>query len=312
MLMYLASLVFASTMFNLGLFLSCLSKSSAISLVFGLFLWLFLAVLLPNSSAYVASQYGSIDSPDELSGKLQAVTEARRSEIDESTKDINKDGSETVTSAFGAFGHLYDALCNKSEMDYCRKLYAVTEPIQVKYANKLLTVKEMHMSDLIRQRRLAERIAAVSPMVLYENVMSLLAGTSTGEFRRFGENVRAYRDEIVKYIRSETENFTSTTYFTPSKEGDYERMINVYYKPFLEAKDKEKKAELYKTAVARYEQVMKKTPSLDLQGFPKFTYRSSDITDTLRRVLPRLGLLVVVGFMFLSLSYVAFLRYDVR
>ena len=312
MLMYLASLVFATTMFNLGLFLSCLSKSSATSLVFGLFLWLFLAALLPNSSAYVASQFGSIDSPDELSGKFQAVTEARRSEIGEATRDIKEDGSETVSNALGAFGHYYSAFCNKSEMDYRRKVYPVTEPIEIKYGDKLFAVKEMYMNDLIRQRRLAERIAAVSPIVLYENVMSLLAGTSTGEFRRFRENVRAYRDEIVSYIRSETENFTSTTYFTPSKEGDHERMIEVYYKPFLEAKDKEKKAELYKTAVARYEQMMKETPSLNLQGFPKFTYHPSDITDTIRQVLLRLGLLVVVGFVFFSLSYVAFLRYDVR
>ncbi len=311
-LMYFACLAFTVAMFNLGLLLSCLSKSSATSLVFGLFLWLFLTALLPNSSAYVASQFGSIDSPDEISGKLQAVTEASKSEIDELTKDIKKDGSETVSNALGAFGHTYSVLCNKSEMDYRRKVYTVTEPIEIKYGDKLLTVKEMHTNGLIRQKQLAETIAAVSPIALYENVMSILAGTDSEGFKRFRDNLRAYRNKVVDYIRSETENFTSTSYFTPSQEGDYERVIEEYYKPFLEAKDKEKNAELYKAAVARYEQILKETPSLGLQDFPKFTNRPPSITGTLREVIPKLGLLVVAGVLFFSLSYAAFLRYDVR
>ena len=311
-LMYLASLAFTATMFNLGVLLSCLSKSSATSLVFGLFLWVLLAVILPNSSGYVASQFGAIDSPDELSAKLKAVAEARKIKIDEATQDIKEDGTETVTNALGAFGHLYDALCNKSEMDYRRRLYPVTELIKIEYADKLLNVKEMHMDGLTRQRQLAETLTAVSPIALYENLMSVLAGTHSGGFRRFRGRVRSYRNGVVDYVRSETQNFTSTSYFTPSKEGDYERMIEVYYQPFLEARDEKKKAELYKTAVARFEQLVKETPRLGLQDFPKFTERPPGMIGTLRQAVPKLGLMVVTGLLFFSLSYIAFLRYDVR
>ena len=311
-LIYFAALIFVSTMFNLGLLLSCLSKSSAISLVFGLFLWMFLAAILPNSSAYVASQFGTIDSPDELSGKLQAVKNARKSESDELTKGIKEDGSETVTSAIGAFGHTYSALCNKSEMDYRRRLYPVTEPIKIKYVDKLLSVKEMHMNGLIRQKQLAETIAGASPIVLYEDLMSILAGTNSGGFKQYIDNVRDYRGEVVDYIRSKTENFTSTFYFTPCKEGDYERMIEVYYKPVLEAKDKEKRAELYKAVVARFNRMVNETPFLDLQDFPKFTYRPRSIQQTLREAIPTLGFLIIAGILFFSFSFVAFLKYDVR
>lgn len=311
-LMYLASLAFTAVMFNLGLFLSCLSKSSATSLVFVLFLWLLLAAILPNSSAYIASQFGTIDSTEELSGKLKAVADARKSEIDESTKDIKEDGSESATGALGAFGHFYSVLCNESEMEYRRKRYPIAEPIEIKYVDKLLSVKEVHINGLIRQKRFAETVAAVSPLVLYENVMSILAGTNSEGFQRFRNNVRAYRREVFDYIRSETENFTSTSYFTTSKEGDYERMMEVYYKPFIEAKDKEKKDELYKAITARYKQMVKETPPLNLQDFPKFSYRPQSIADTLRQAIPKLGLLVIAGILFFSLSYVAFLRYDVR
>lgn len=311
-LMYFASLVFVAAIFNLGLLLSCLNKSSATSLVFGLFLWLFLAAIFPNASAYIASQLKPIDSPDELSGKLKAVTDARKSESDELTKGIKEDGSETVTNAPGAFGHTYSALCNKSEMDYRRKLYPVTEPIKIKNVDKLLSVKEMHMNGLIRQKQLAETIAGASPIVLYEDLMSILAGTNCGGFKQYIDNVRDYRSEVVDYIRSKTENFTSTFYFTPCKEGDYERMIEVYYKPVLEAKDKEKRAELYKAVVARFNRMVNETPFLDLQDFPKFTYRPRSIQQTLREAIPTLGFLIIAGILFFSFSFVAFLKYDVR
>ena len=311
-LMYFASLVFVAAIFNLGLLLSCLSKSSATSLVFGLFLWLFLAAILPNSSAYVASRFRPIESPEELSGKLKVVTDQRGREIKELTRDIKEDGSETESNAPGAFGHAYSMLCNKSFINYHRKEYPVTEPVKIRYVDKLLSVKEMHMNDLMRQKQLAETIARASPIVLYENLMSVLAGTDSGGSKRFKEDVRAYRNEVADYIRSKTENFTSTSYFTPCKEGDYEKLMEKYYKPILEAKDQEKRAELYKAAMTLYTQMAKETPSLDLQDFPKFTYRPRSIAQTLREAIPTLGLLVIAGILFFSLSFVAFLRYDVR
>ncbi len=311
-LMYFASLVFVTAMFNLALLLSCLCRSSATSLVFGLFLWLFLAAILPNSSAYIASQLKPIESDEEFSGKVKTVTDQLDSEINELNKDVKKDGSEDATDAPGAFGHTYYRLCNKSEMDYNRKKYSVMEPVKIKYFDKILGVKEVHLNDLVKQKQFADKLAGSSPIVLYENLMSVLAGTDFGNYKCFKNNVRTYGNEVADYIRFKTENFASTSYFTPCKEGDYERIIEIYYKPFLEAKDKEKKAELYKATIARYEQMVKETPPLNLQDMPKFSYRPQSIGDTLRQAIPKLGFLIIAGILFFSLSYVAFLRYDVR
>lgn len=311
-LMYLASLVFVAVMFNFGLLLSCVSKSSATSLVFGLFLWLFLVAILPNSSVYVASQLGTVNSPDELSGKLKAVVDARRNEIHELTQDIKVEGNESETDSIGAFGQYYAILCNKGKMDYRRKVYPVTEPIKIKYMDKLLGIKEAYMNGLIKQKRLAETIAVLSPIVLYENVMSILAGTDSGGSKHFRKSLRGYKNEVVDYIRSETENFTSSLYFTPSKEGEYERLIETYYKPFIEAKDKQKKAQLYQVAKAQYDRIVKDTPCLDLQDFPEFTYRPRTIAEILQEAVPKLGLLMITGTLLFFLSFVAFLRYDIR
>ena len=309
-LMYFASLVFVTVMFNLGLLLSCLSKNSAISLVFGLFLWLLFAAIFPSASAYIASQLKPIESAEEFYGKLKAVADQRDSEINELTKDIKGDGSES--DAPGAFGHIYVMVCDKNFMDYHRKRYPIMEATKIKYIDKVSDVKETHLNDLVRQKQFADNIARSSPIILYENLMSVLAGTDFGNFEHFKSNVRTYRNEVADYIRSKTENFASTSYFTPCKEGDYETLMGVYYKPIMEARDKEKKAALYRAATMRYEQMMKETPSLDLRDFPKFTYQPRSITESLQQAIPTVGLLIFASILFFSLSFVAFLKYDVR
>ncbi len=186
------------------------------------------------------------------------------------------------------------------------------EPTKIKYIDKVSDVKETHLNDLVRQKQFADNIARSSPIVLYENLMSVLAGTDFGNFEHFKSNVRTYRNEVADYIRSKTENFASTSYFTPCKQGDYERFMGVYYKPILEARDKEKKAALYRAATTRYEQMMKETPSLDLRDFPKFTYQPRSVTESLQQAIPTVGLLIFASILFFSLSFVAFLKYDVR
>jgi len=202
-------------------------------------------------------------------------------------------------------------MCDKSFMDYRRKRYPITEPVKVRYIDKVLGVKETHLNDLVRQRQLADSIAGSSPIVLYENLMSVLAGTDFGNFERFKSNVKSYRNEVADYVRSKTDNFASTSYFTTCKEGDWEKFIEVYYKPVMEAKDKETKAKLYQGAMNRYQQMMKETPSLNLQDFPKFTYQPRGIRMSLQQAIPAIGLLIFASILFFSLSFVAFLKYDV-
>ena len=203
-------------------------------------------------------------------------------------------------------------VCDVPFMDYHCKKYAATEPVKIKYLDKVLDVKENYLNDLVKQKQLANKIAKSSPIVLYENLMTILVGTDFENFKCFKNNVKTYKNNIADYIRSKTQNFTSSSYFTPCKKGDHEKFINIYYKPYLEAKDETEKAEAMKTVEKTYEQMMKETPSLDLRDFPKFTYQPRSIVESLRQAIPALGLLVFASVFFFSLSFVVFLKYDVR
>ena len=308
-LMYFACLIFVSAMFNLGLLLSCLSKNSAISLVFGLFLWLFFAAIFPNASASIASQLKPIESAEEFFGKIKAVTDKRSSEINELTKDIKGGGNRS--QAPGAFNQIYDIVCDRNFREYYQKRCRVTEPIKIKYIDKMLNVREMHQNNLIKQKQLADNIACSSPIILYESLMSVLAGTDFGNLECFKSNVKNYRNEVADYIRAKTENFTATSYFTPCKEGAWEEFMSVA-KPYLEAKDAAVTGKAMEVLVERYNQMVKETPSLDLHDFPKFTYQPLSVAESFQQAIPILMFLIFVSILFFLLSVVAFLKYDIR
>jgi ABC-type transport system involved in multi-copper enzyme maturation permease subunit len=310
--MYLASMFLVAVMFCLGLLLSCLSRTSAVSLVLGLLLWLLVVTLLPNASASIASRSIPIESPNELAERLRAVKESRDEGIRELTAGLKKDGTETTSDVPGAFGRTYTVLCNKSAFVYRRQTTPITEPVKLEYVTSTLELKEAHFRHLIRQKRLTDTLAGVSPTVLYENLMCIAAGTDPEDFRSFKTQVRAYRREVVDYIRAKTDNFTSTSYFTPCREGDYERLMETYYRPYMEAQDKDQKAKIYQTAVKRYDQLVKETPSLDLANLPRFTCLPRSVTASFLQAMPIAGLLIFEGILSFALSFVAFLTYDVR
>jgi ABC-type transport system involved in multi-copper enzyme maturation permease subunit len=311
LLMYLVSLIFVASMFNLGLLLSSMSRSSAVSLVLVLFLWLVFAAILPNASAHLAAQLRPIESPEQFAAKLKAITNQRDQEIADLTRDIHE-GEGSRSDGAGAFGNGLIVFANKAFMDYLKQTYPITEPHKIQCIDKLLDVKAEYLGSLVRQKQLADTLAGVTPIVLCERLMSTLAGTDFDNFRSFKNRVRAYRHEVADYIRDRTDNFAATIYFTPSHEGDQERFFETFFKPYDETQDKALKARLYETAMQEYQQMEKEMPTLDLDDFPQFTYWSQPITTTLQQAIPAVGLLVFQGALFFALSFVAFLRYDVR
>jgi len=137
----------------------------------------------------------------------------------------------------------------------------------------------------MRQKHLARIIAQFSPVTVYESLMSALSGTDLASFEHFRNRIKLHTSEVVEYIRSKTDNFASISYFTPSKEGDYE-------------KGEHKKLE--------------QTPSLNLQDLPRFTGGPESFAKALRRTFPHITFLIFINALFFTLSFVAFLKYDVR
>ena len=284
--MFIASLVFIAMMYNLGLLFSCLARRSAISLVLGLFMWIIFVAVIPNGSVYLATQILPVESEDKVNEQIallqrDAQREFRR-EFQNSGRSFQSGTSRNDKPGKGGFGHGYVRSCNKAFMENGLIQYGIGAPIEIKYADKYSEVEYGRLRSLFEQTRLADNLSRISPISLYENVMSALAGTDMASFRYFINGVKAHRNDIVEYIRSRTNNFTSPSFFTPCTMEETE----------LHPIDND-------------------APPLDLRDLPRFVYKA-DIVGSLRKVIPDLALLVFGSVLFFALAFVAFLRYDVR
>jgi len=124
-----------------------------------------------------------------------------------------------------------------------QKRYSLWLPLQIKYADKLWEVEHGYLNSLSNQRNLANNLSLISPISLYDNVMSALAGTDITSFQSFVTAVKTHRNIIIDYIRSKTVSFTLTSFFTPCKEGDFEKFMEGNIRAIMEAKNQAEREE---------------------------------------------------------------------
>jgi ABC-type transport system involved in multi-copper enzyme maturation permease subunit len=282
-LMYLTSLVFISAMYNVGLLFSCLAKKSAVSLVLGLFLWVVLVVVVPNASVYFAAQLQPLQPEEEIDGQIMALQQEHKNELDRSRPAMS---NVAMSGARDAFGHWYPRLINRNAMAYYQEYNRLECVLGIKYADKFLQVERAYINGLVAQRNLAANLARVSPISLYDNAMSSLAGTNISSFQSFAADVKAHRDRIIEYVRSRTEDFSSSAFFTTCT--------------------KEEMEQYEKGADSGGEH-----PSLELSDFPRFVHKA-DIVGDLRGAVPDMALLIFVNMLFFALSFAAFAKSEYR
>ncbi len=316
-LMYIASLVFILAMLNIGLLFSCLVRKSAISLVLGLFFWILCVVVIPNGSVYLARQVRPLEHDEKRDGQCMLLREKRKNELREVKNKLPRSGVQN--DIIGAFGNSYVLACDKRTIENKPKHYSLQEPLKNKYAYKLWEIEHSYFKSLLKQRYIANTLSRISPISVYENVMVTLASTDVASSQHFIDTARAYRSEIVEYIRSKTNNFSSPSYFTQC-DGDwdeYKRKLesDKQYKQYKQAMQVQNRVDYWRTWHAMREWLAGKAaeeiPSLRLQDLPQFVYRP-DVVKSVSRAIPDLALLIFVSILFFAFSFVTFVKYDVR
>lgn len=217
--------------------------------------------------------------------QVKALVKERDNKILNLAKTL-RGGQMSMT--MGAFGNAFVVYCEKRVMDEYRKLHTVLEPMRIEYEDRIFRVQQQYLGGLVKQKHLASTLVQVSPITVYESLMSALSGTDLVNFEYYRNRVKLHTNEVIEYIRSKTENFSSPAYFTPSKEEDFEEW----------RKDSDRKLE--------------QTPPLNLQDLPQFSCGPESFAKALRRTFPNITLLIFINALFFTLSFVAFLKYDVR
>jgi ABC-type transport system involved in multi-copper enzyme maturation permease subunit len=320
-MMYVVSLIYISVLYNFGLLVSCLTKKAAASLMFVLLFWIILALLIPNISVSMAREFCVPEPAEKTDRQVAALWAEFEREYGEFKKTVPpRDGDEFYGS--GAYGGWYVGGSTRKGMQRFQQLLAFRDPLREKYAEKVWKVRREYFRNLVGQRNFADNISRCSPTSLYGQIMCVLSRTDLDSFRDFIAQAITYRNAISDYIRSKTDNFSSISYFSPLSDKDIEEFMELN-RNFEEAVAQLKKESgddsiigfitKYHEPLRRFrEKIVGRSQSLDLSDLPGFAYKSRNIVDSIRSCLFNVVILILTNVLLFSLSFVAFLRYDVR
>lgn len=288
-LMYFTSVLLVSAMYNIGLIFSCTFRKTSTSLMCGIVCWVFFLFIVPSASQYLASFLHPLESNEKVDGQIAALEE----DISRELKDLA--GVLTQGDLWGGAdslgGFCYD-LCDPRATKYLNECFIHNEPLRIKYAQDVWKIRDRYLKDLNVQRILAENISELSPVSVFGNIMNALANTDYQNYCLYFNHIGDYRNDVVDYIKNKTDNFKSTVYFTPGQ-TDEER------KEFFATMEGRKK---------HFENII----PLGLDDFPGFVHYPRTIIQSLKIMMFELTVLFLINMLFFTLSFVAFLRCDIR
>jgi ABC-type transport system involved in multi-copper enzyme maturation permease subunit len=293
-LMFAVSLIMVSALFNLGLFLSSLTKRASDTLMLLLFLWVLFLLVIPNGSAYLSSRIRPIESREKIDSQVREIWGRFGREVSDFRGTIPSMGGWSIQSDAGEPWGGYHRFATKSLVQYKQKLNAFAEPLKIRYADDAWQANRSYLESMKRQKELAGFISRASPVSLYEALISGLSRTDVPNSEGFAKQAREYRQQIIDYLRGK-EAFSSIRYFATVKE---EHLFDV-------------------TSIDEYGSLREKydteDPSpLNVSDVPRFRYRPEGVAVTMKRILPDMALLCLMSVILFLCAFAAFLRYDVR
>jgi ABC-type transport system involved in multi-copper enzyme maturation permease subunit len=310
-LLFLIGIVYCSFFIVTGLVVSTANRSSSTSGVICFSLWIFTVFAVPNLTVLSARVFVPTGSLEDVSEQMDALDR----EVPEKPNTLTFKGSAT-----GSDGRMEITGITPELALECIEYFGETEPFRIDNAVKKWAYQKAYLDQLDRQRRTAELLSMVSPSELYQNIASGICRTDAGSYQRFMDSVRGYRNILMTWF-ADNGIFGSYEYFTRqdpdtfmSADAMVEYLTMGDYTSWQQWNDFAEtggsifatiKRELDVKAYAEFE-------PLDLGEIPQYSQARDSTGDDVKRVLHMLATLVISGIILSYISFVSFVRYDVR
>ena len=168
----LFSVLYISVFATLGLFISCLTRGSSVSLVLLLLVWVCFAVFIPRTGGLLASRLAEL--PDE--------------------KTIVRQANDTGYEILKRYGKdRFSARWSPGE--------PLTRAASIADAKQAIYNKYRHQQ--LHQVKLAQNISRISPTAIYQIGCEALVGTGIKHYERFFKKAIEYRRSLLQFTYEE-------------------------------------------------------------------------------------------------------------
>jgi ABC-type transport system involved in multi-copper enzyme maturation permease subunit len=288
----LLTLFYISIFLILGLIISSLTKKSSVSLIFCLFVWIFLIIIIPNLSTYLSTVLKSVPPEKTVRAGITEITEQTKEKI--KVWEKNNPARYSISGSFDTENGIYElVMADKGSVDYFKKRISFEEPLLKQRTDDAWEVKQDYYRQLKKQENLAVYLNRISPLGLYQETAEMISRTDTKNYERFIRQSVLYFESIYNYLESK-DAFNSLRFFTVMEE-----------KNILPREE-------YKKVNSQWSHNMSDYPALNLSDFPRFEYQEEGLAETFSKIIVLLIVFVLFNIILFMVSVFALNYYDVR
>jgi ABC-type transport system involved in multi-copper enzyme maturation permease subunit len=317
-LIFLFSMVFLLFFMVLGLFVSSRVMNSGTSIIICLVLWVSILFIIPALANYTATSFLKVGSVENLDLEIDGIEHELQVRVSEFVKKLpESDWGMTQSYWTSPDGFKIIGGATRSFMEKEKRSNEYSEPLRIQYADKKWQFRKQFIDQLEKQRRFAGFFSMVSPSEIFKESVAGLCATNYESHRDFLKQVSEYRQTLINYYRDK-KLFSSYLYFNQQDPKDYltaDEMINFRTKGACKSLE-----EFNSKFGGDWRLLTLEIPNsnlwqwkpLDLSAFPVFEYRPAGVSRDIRYSLFYFGILLGLVIMLFYLSFLSFLKYDVR
>lgn len=317
-LIFFFSMVFLLFFMVLGLFVSSRVMNSGTSIMICLLLWVSILFIIPTIANYTASSFIKVGSVENLNLDISEIDHDFEQKVAEYIKKLPaSDWGMTQSYWTGNDGFKIIGGASKSFMEREKKANEYGEPLRIQFADKKWQFRKQFIDQLEKQQRFARYFSLLSPSEIFKESVAGLCATNYESHRDFLKQISDYRLTLIKYYQDE-KLFSSYLYFNQQDPKGYmtaDEMIYFKTKGVCKTLD-EYNSKLggdwkYLTVDIPGSNLWDWKP-LDLSAFPGFEYKPAGVNKDISYSLFYFGILLGLVIVLFYLSFLSFLKYDVR
>lgn len=304
LLLFLTSVVYMLVFLLLGMFISSRVTHSSSSIIISLLCWIWFLFLMPNIASYLSQSI----SKTPLYDNVQAA-------MNEYDRDHHKQNYEAQIRIVGEMKLEGISYWNRNGDDngymelsggvretplFHQRLQIWETPLILSLADKKWALQRNYLDGLIKQQRLQQVIAWLSPSELFGQTTEALCHTNMNGHLKYMESIRDYRNAVITFFK-DRKLFESISYFTPQPLEQFPTTTEV-----LAARNQGE------DLVTKRSQSMVQFPNLDISEVPQYQPQPVTLSSALGDALGRLSALLALAIVLLLGTVVSFMKYDVR
>ncbi|MEW5923860.1 MAG: ABC transporter permease subunit [Candidatus Zixiibacteriota bacterium] len=262
-----------------GVLMSSLARSSSISFLISLVVWVLAVMIIPRMGVMAAGNMVYVPRVAEIEGQLSGFAQSKWDEFMRGTEErwnkYNQSGD----------GVQLDEEKMWEIMQHEDSLHRAIEQEIMQHELKL---REDLRQRKIRQEKLAFSLSRLSPVAAYQLGVMSLAGTGVDIKNRYEDAINNYRNEFYNFVQQKQDetgdNGKMMLAFTISDDGSQSMTMSGD----------------------------RTTENLDISGMPQFMVPAVKFAEAISPATVDFGIIIFYIIMTFAGAFVAFLKYDVR